>query len=92
LETEKTYKIFLEMASQGEFQHLAILPHMASLRWWCRKTDKTYTPVECKTLLEALVDVLQQAHEDEEPWVSDETVAETEKRIGSKIYIPEIPK
>jgi hypothetical protein len=98
MDVDKVNELFQEMVRQGEFHDA--LGETATLSWWCRKTDKTYHS-QCQkaktyrssleVLGDALVDVLTQAHEDKKPWVSEETVRETEERMGAKIYIPRIP-
>ena len=96
MKEDKTYKLLLEMASQGEFENLSLMPEKSKarvqFRWWCRKTDKAYHPKSCDTLWDALVDVVTQAREDREPWVTEEVVKKTEERMGEKIYIPKIPE
>lgn len=87
-----------EMMKQGEFICLVDLSDSDIYRkdrqfivqWWCRKTDKIYESA-APTLMDALCSVLGQAHEDPDPWVTEEQCAETAEKYGINICIPGVP-
>lgn len=60
------------------------------IQWWCRKTDKMYESA-APTLMDALCSVLGQAHEDPDPWVTEEQCAETAEKYRINICIPDVP-